>query len=120
MRPVRLTVLPCGGSALLTLVLALSSVPSLRGSDIPFLLLAVTPYLALAALAAGLPRSRRCAWSLFGLAVVLSVAGVGCFAVDSWMFHTVAEHRMVQRFTVIVVPMLQLATLATFALMALL
>jgi hypothetical protein len=109
----------CGCAALLTLVLPLTSVPRWRGSDVPFLVFALTPYLVLAALAAGLRRSRRWAWSLLGLAVVLSLAGVGCFAVDSWMFHTVAEHRMVQRFTVIVVPMLQLATLAAFALMAL-
>jgi hypothetical protein len=81
--PTRLTVLLCVGSALLTLVLALSSVPSWRGSDIPFLLLAVIPYMALAALAAGRLRSRRWAWSLFGLTVVLSLAGVGSFAVDS-------------------------------------
>jgi len=119
-RPDRLTVRVCGLAAVLTLLLALNSVPSWRGSEIPFLLLAVTPYLALAALAAGLPRSRRCAWSLFGLAVVLSVAGVGCFAVDSWMFHTAAEYRMVQRFTLIVVPLLQLGIMSPFALIDLL
>ena len=119
-RPVRLTVLLCSGSALLTLVLALSSVPSWRGSDIPFLLMAVIPYLALAALAAGLRGSRRWAWSLFGLTVALALAGVGCFAVDSWMFHTVAEYRLVQRFTVIVVPMLQLVIVAPIGLITLL
>jgi hypothetical protein len=119
-RPARLTVLLGGGSALLTLLLALTSVPRWRGSDIPFLLLAVTPYLALAALAVGLRRSRRRAWSLFGLTVVLSLAGVGCFAVDSWTFHAVAEYRMVQRFTVIVVPLLQLTIVAPLALLALL
>ncbi len=77
MPPARLTVLLCGSSALLTLVLALTSVPSWRGSDIPFLLLAVIPYLALAALAAGLQRSRRWSWSLFGLTVALSWRGLG-------------------------------------------
>jgi hypothetical protein len=117
--PARLTGLLCSGSALLTLVLALTSVPRWRGSDVPFLLFALTPYLALGALAAGLRHSRRWAWGLFGLTVVLSLAGVGCFAVDSWMFHTVAEHRMVQRFTVIIVPMLQLAALVPLAVTAL-
>ena len=118
--PARLTVRLCASSALLTLVLALTSVPSWRGSDIPFLLLAVIPYLALAALAAGLQRSRRWSWSLFALTVALSLAGVGCFAADSWMVHTVAEYRMVQRFTVIVVPLLQLAVVVPIALIALL
>ncbi|MFQ6539748.1 MULTISPECIES: hypothetical protein [Aphanothece] len=119
MRPARLTVMLCAGSALLTLVLALTSVPSWRGSDIPFLLLAVSPYLALAALAARLGRSRRWAWSLLSFSVALSLAGMGCFVVDSWMFHTVAEYRMVQRFTVIVVPLLQLAVVAPIALITL-
>ncbi len=36
------------------------------------------------------------------------------------MVHTVAEYRLVQRFTVIVVPMLQLAIVAPIALIALL
>jgi hypothetical protein len=40
--------------------------------------------------------------------------------VDSWTFHTVAGYRMVQRFTGIVVPMLQLTLLAPFVLFALL
>jgi hypothetical protein len=118
--PARLTLLTCGLAALLTLLLALTSVPSWRGSDIPFLLLAVSPYLALAALAIGLRRSRRWAWGLIFLTVALSLAGVACFAVDSWTFHTGAEYRMEQRFTVIVVPLLQLAIVAPVALIALL
>ena len=84
-RAARLTVLVCGSSALLTLALARTSVPRWRVSDLPFLLFALTPYLA------------------------LSLAGVGCFALDSWTFHTVAEYRMQQLFTVNVVPVLQLA-----------
>jgi hypothetical protein len=51
--------------------------------------------------------------------MALSLAGVGCFAVDSWTFHTVAEYRMAQRFTVIVVPMLQLAALVPLVMAAL-
>ncbi|MFQ6537809.1 MULTISPECIES: hypothetical protein [Aphanothece] len=110
---------------MLTLLFALTSVPSLRGNDIPFLLLAVSPYLALAALATRLRRSRWRrsrwrAWSLLGFTAALSLAGVGCFAVDSWTFHTVAEYRMEQRFTVIVVPLMQLAIVAPIALIALL
>ena len=97
---------------MLTLVLTLSSVPRWRGIDVPFCLLALTPYLVLAALATSLPQARRWAWSLFALTLTLSLAGVGCFAVDSWTFQTVAEYRMEQRFTVIVVPMLQLVALA--------
>lgn len=112
----RLTLRVCGLAAALTLVLALTSVPSWRGSDIPFLLFAVSPYLVLGGLAAGLRRSRRCAWSLFMLTVTLSLAGVGCFVVDSWMFHNVAKYRMAQRFTVIVVPLLQLAVMAPITL----
>jgi hypothetical protein len=108
-----------GLAAFLTLALSLTSAPGWRWSDLPFLLFAVSPYLALAALAAGLRRSRRCSWSLFCLAVALSLAGVGYFALDSWTFHTVAAYRMQQRLTVIVVPMLQLAMLAPFALVTL-
>lgn len=115
-RPARLTVLLCCGSALLTLTLALTSIPGWQSSDAAFLLLALTPYLGLGVLAIVLRRSRPWAWSLFGLAMALSLAGVGCFALDSWSFHTVAEYRMVQRFTVIVVPLLQLAIVAPFAL----
>lgn len=118
-RPAWLTVMVCGVSALLTLVLPLTSVPSWRVSDVPFLAFAVTPYLALAGLAAAFRRRRQWSWSLFGLTVALSLAGVGCFAVDSWMFHTVAEYRMVQRFTVIAVPLLQLAIVVPVALIAL-
>lgn len=117
-RHARLTVMVCGLAAFLTLALPLASVPRWRFSDVPFLVFAVSPYLALAVLAAG--RRRRWGWSLFGLTVALSLAGVGCFAVDSWMFHTVAEHRFVQRFTVIVVPMLQLMIVAPIALIDLL
>jgi hypothetical protein len=40
-------------------------------------------------------------------------------AVDSWTFHTVADYRMEQRFTVIVVPMLQLAALVPLVIAAL-
>ncbi|MCP9840830.1 hypothetical protein KBY93_09300 [Synechococcus sp. J7-Johnson] len=119
-RPARLTVLLCGVSALLTLTLALTSAPRWRSSDGAFLLLALTPYLGVGVLAIMLLRSRRWAWSLFGLAVALSLAGVGCFALDSWSFHTVAEYRMVQRFTVIVVPLLHLVIVAPFALVVLL
>ena len=92
-RPARLTARVCGWAALLTLVLALTSVPHLRGRDVPFIVFALTPYLVLA-----------------------SLARMGCFAVGSWMFHAVAEHRMPQRFTVIVVPLLQLAIVAPIAL----
>jgi hypothetical protein len=108
-----------GGSALLTLVLALTSVPRWRGSDVPFLLLALTPYLALASLATARRKERRWSWSLLALTVALSLAGVGCLAVDSWTFHTVADYRMEQRFTVIVVPMLQLAALVPLVIAAL-
>jgi hypothetical protein len=108
-RAARLTVLVCGSSALLTLALALTSVPRRRVRDLPFLLFPLTPYLALAALATARWQARRWVWSLFAHTLALSLAGVGCFALDSWTFHTVADYRMQQRFTVIVVPMLQLA-----------
>jgi len=119
-RPPRLTVRVCGLAAVLTLVLSLTIVPSWRGSDVPVIVFALTPYLVLGALATVRRGSSRWGWSLFGLTVVLSLVGVGCFAVDSWMFHTVAEYRMVQRFTVIVVPLLQLAIVAPIVLIDLL
>jgi hypothetical protein len=41
--------------------------------------------------------------------VLLSVGGLSLFAYDSYRYHTVAENRMVQRMTILVVPMLQFA-----------
>jgi hypothetical protein len=119
-RLARVTLLLCGGSALLTLALALTSVPRWRMSDLPFLLFALTPYLAIAALATARWQARRWVWSLFAHTLALSLAGVGCFALDSWTFHTVADYRMQQRFTVIVVPMLQLAALVPLVIAGLL
>jgi hypothetical protein len=115
----QLTVMMCCGSALLTLVLALTSVPRWRGSDVPFFLLALAPYMVIAALTTAGRQARRRTLSLFALALALSIAGVGCFAVDSWTFHAVATYRMEQRFTVIVVPLLQLAALIPFVMAAL-
>ena len=82
----------CGGSALLTLVLALSSVPSWRGSDIPFLLLGRDSVPGAGSAGRRAAGFTAVAWSLFSLTVALALAGVGCFAVDSWIFHTVAEY----------------------------
>lgn len=114
-RPAHFTVTVCSGAAFLTLLLTVTSVPALRAGDVPFLLFALSPYLALGVLATGLRRSPGWAWALLGLSVVLSLAGLGCFAVDSWTFHTVPEYRMVQRFSVLVVPSGQLLVIAPFA-----
>lgn len=119
MHPGRISQRVCGLAALLTLTLALTSVPRWRASDVPFLLFAVSPYLALGALSTRLRCAQGWAWVLLGLTAALSCAGVGCFALDSWTFHTMDDYRMVQRFTVIVVPMLQLLVTAPVALIVL-
>ncbi|WP_322774361.1 hypothetical protein [Synechococcus sp. CBW1107] len=49
--------------------------------------------------------------------LVLSLAGTILLGLDSYRFHTVPEHRLVQRMTVIVVPMLQSAAAIVIALM---
>ncbi|WP_322757756.1 hypothetical protein [Synechococcus sp. CBW1107] len=43
--------------------------------------------------------------------LLLSLGGMGLLGLDSYRFHTVPEHRQVQRMTIILVPMLQ-STLA--------
>ncbi len=39
--------------------------------------------------------------------VVLSLGGTSLLGIDSYHFHNVPEHRLVQRMTIIFVPMLQ-------------
>ncbi|WP_322765941.1 hypothetical protein [Cyanobium usitatum] len=49
----------------------------------------------------------RCTVRLFVAVLVLSLGGTLLLGIDSYRFHTVPEHRLVQRMTIIVVPMLQ-------------
>jgi hypothetical protein len=83
---------------------------------VPFLGFLVFPYLLM-----GLPswwqRSRRRRSAVVFIAVLLlSLAGISLLGFDSVRFHTVPEHRMVQRFTVIAVPLLQSAAALVLAL----
>ncbi|MEX1316733.1 MAG: hypothetical protein AB1Z22_06340 [Synechococcaceae cyanobacterium] len=85
----------------------------------PFLAFLVFPYLVLG-LMASWQRGRRHRSDLVFVAVLLlSLGGIGLLGFDSIRFHTVPEHRLTQRLTVIIVPMLQSAAALALALVLL-
>ena len=106
----------CIVAALISLILATLSTSGLRAGDGPFLGFLVFPYLLMALLSSRQRGRRRCSAVVFSAALLLSLAGISLLGFDSVRFHTVPEHRMVQRFTVIVVPLLQSAAALALAL----
>ena len=52
---------------------------------------------------------------MFIAVLLVSLVGVTLFGVDSYHFHTVPAHRLVQRFSVITMPLLQSAGVLTIA-----
>lgn len=109
----------CIAAALTSLILVTTSTTSLRWSDVPFLAFLVFPYLVLG-LMASWQRGRRHRSDLVFVAVLLlSLGGIGLLGFDSIRFHTVPEHRLTQRLTVIIVPMLQSAAALALALVLL-
>lgn len=85
----------------------LTSTTGLRSGDLPFLAFLVVPYLVLGLLAWRERQRRRHSNLLFIVVLLLSLGGTILLGADSYRFHTVPEHRLVQRITIIVVPMLQ-------------
>lgn len=99
----------CALAALTSLLLVITSVPGLRLGDLPFLLFLLAPYVLLGWLAWRERQRRTLSAVLLGATLLLSLAGTLLLGLDSYRFHTVPEHRLVQRFTIVVVPMLQAA-----------
>jgi hypothetical protein len=97
----------CTIAALTGLILVLTSTTGLRSGDLPFLAFLVVPYLVLGLLAWRERERRSHSNLLFIVVLVLSLGGTILLGADSYRFHTVPEHRLVQRMTIIVVPMLQ-------------
>ena len=97
----------CTIAALTGLILVVTSTTGLRSGDLPFLAFLVAPYLLLGLLAWRERERRRLSDLLFINVLFLSLGGTILLGADSYRFHTVPEHRLVQRMTIIVVPMLQ-------------
>jgi hypothetical protein len=97
----------CTLAALTGLILVVTSTTGLRSGDLPFLAFLVVPYLVLGLLAWRERERRSLSNLLFIVVLFLSLGGTILLGVDSYRFHTVPEHRLVQRMTIIVVPMLQ-------------
>jgi hypothetical protein len=107
----------CTLAALTSLILVITGVPGVRMGDLPFLVFLLVPYLLLGLLAWRDRERRRLSAVLFVAVLVLSLAGTILLGLDSYRFHTVPAHRLVQRMTVIVVPMLQSAAAIVIGLM---
>lgn len=99
------------------LILVITGVPGVRMGDLPFLVFLLAPYLLLGLLAWRDRERRHLSAVLFVAVLVLSLAGTILLGLDSYRFHTVPEHRLVQRMTVIAVPMLQSAAAIVIGLM---
>jgi hypothetical protein len=97
----------CTLAALTGLILVVTSTTGLRSGDLPFLAFLVAPYLLLGLLAWRERERRSLSNLLFIVVLLLSLGGTILLGADSYRFHTVPEHRLVQRMTIIVVPMLQ-------------
>jgi hypothetical protein len=97
----------CTIAVLTGLILVLTSTTGMRSGDLPFLAFLVVPYLVLGLLAWRERERRSHSNLLFIVVLVLSLGGTILLGADSYRFHTVPEHRLVQRMTIIVVPMLQ-------------
>lgn len=105
----------CLATALSLILITSSSSTGLRSSDLPYLLLVAVPYWLLGVLAAWQRRRQRSSAPVFIAVLLVSLVGVTLFGVDSYHFHTVPAHRLVQRFSVITIPLLQSAGVLTIA-----
>ena len=97
----------CTIAAITGLILVLTSSTGLRSGDLPFLAFLVVPYLVLGLLAWRERERHSLSNLLFIVVLFLSLGGTILLGADSYRFHTLPEHRLVQRMTIIVVPMLQ-------------
>lgn len=107
----------CLAAATSSLILVLSAAPTPRFSDLPFLVLVLTPYPLLGWLAWRARRKRESSRLVFAATLLLALAGVTLLALDCLRFHTVPEHRLVQRVTPLVVPSLQLLAVGVIGLL---
>jgi hypothetical protein len=105
----------CLATALSLILITSSSSTGLRSSDLPYLLLVAVPYWLLGVLAAWQRRRQRSSAPVFIAVLLVSLVGVTLFGVDSYHFHIVPAHRLVQRFSVITIPLLQSAGVLTIA-----
>jgi hypothetical protein len=112
----RITRLVCVLAAVIALLLLVTSGAGLRGGDVLALAFALSPYPVLAVLAGAQRGSLFVSRLLLTITVVLAVGGTCLLAVDSYRYHTIPEHRMVQRMTPLVVPMLQWVVVAPLGL----
>lgn len=103
----------CILAALISMILAVTSTSGARASDVPFLGFLVFPYVLMGLLSWWQRSRRRRSAGVFIAVLLLSLGGILLLGIDSFRFHTMPDHRMVQRFTMIAVPLLQ--TTATLA-----
>ena len=113
---VRICRLVCAVAAVITIILVVTSGAALRRSDVLASAYVMSPYLVLALLAGAQRGSPVASRVLLAVAVVLAAGGIFLFAVDGYRYHTIPEHRMVQRMTALVVPTLQWAVVAPLGL----
>jgi len=107
----------CMLAAIASLVIVGTGTTGLRTGDLPFLAFLIAPYFVLG-LQAWRERERpRLSNLLFVAVLVLSLGGTLLLGIDSYRFHTVPEHRLVQRMTIIVVPTLQSTVAIAIALL---
>ncbi|QNI70343.1 hypothetical protein [Cyanobium sp. NS01] len=109
------SILLCCLATALSLILITSSSTGLRSSDLPYLLLVAMPYWLLGLLACWQRRRQRSSLPVFIAVLIVSFVGIILFGVDSYHFHTVPAHRLVQRFSVITIPLLQSASVLAIA-----
>jgi hypothetical protein len=105
----RITWSVCTFAAAITLILSCTSTGGLASGDVIVVAFVLGPYLLLGLLAWGHRGKAIVSRLLLAVAVVLAAWGLYLFGLDSYRYHTVAEHRMVQRMTVLLVPLLQWA-----------
>ncbi|MEA5443628.1 hypothetical protein [Cyanobium gracile] len=104
-------------AALASLVIVGTGTTGLRTGDLPFLAFLIAPYFGLGLLAWRERERPRLSNLLFVAVLVLSLGGTLLLGIDSYRFHTVPEHRLVQRMTILTVPMLQSTAVIAIALL---
>jgi uncharacterized membrane protein len=105
----RITWCVCTFAAAITLILCCTSRVGLAPGDVIVVAFVLGPYLLLGLLAWRQRGKAIASRVLLAVAVVLAAWGLYLFSLDSYRYHTVAEYRMVQRMTVLLVPLLQWA-----------
>src|SRR5262245_35997240 len=97
----------CLVAASITTGVACLTATRLTAADVPILLFVVGPYLALAGLARWQRRQPVMRIALLVVIVVLSLAGVALFGIDTWQFAIEPPNRQTQHLAVFLVPLAQ-------------